>query len=105
MKQHVDVVVSGGMFAEQLAIEGVGQPGQRMPVGLIKAGECPLDRLPMQPRANVDVVGNVAIIIEIDEGMMNDGLYSASVAATRRRPRTRLRFSGEEKRVRTQPTG
>src|SRR5579863_395941 len=72
MQQNINVVVPGRILSKQLAIESVREPGQRMPVGLIKAGNRPLDRVPVQPGANVSVVGDVAVVVEIDEGMMND---------------------------------
>src|SRR5579863_1859519 len=72
MQQNINVVVPGRILSKQLVIESVRKPGQRMPVGLIKAGNRPLDRVPVQPGANVSVVGDVAVVVEIDERMMSD---------------------------------
>jgi hypothetical protein len=43
-----------------------------MPVGFVEAAERPLDRLPMKSSANVGVVGDVAVVVEINKWMMND---------------------------------
>ena len=45
-----------------------------MPVGLVETGEGPFDRFPVQARTNVWVVGNVAVVVEIDEGMAAHGV-------------------------------
>src|SRR5271169_4848030 len=42
-----------------------------MPIGLIVSGERPLDRVPAEPALNVNVLGYIAIIVIVDEWMMN----------------------------------
>src|SRR5262245_43758728 len=41
MQQDVDVVVADGIQTEQLAVQGMRKPSQRMPVSLFGGGECP----------------------------------------------------------------
>ena len=42
-----------------------------MPIGLIVGGESPRDRVPSEARLNVEVVRDIAIVVVIDERMMN----------------------------------
>ena len=42
-----------------------------MPVGLIVGGESPGDRFPAEPCLNVNVLRDVAVVVVIDERMMN----------------------------------
>ena len=72
MQQRVGVMVSGWIQMEELAIEHVGEPGERMPVALVIAGERPLDRLPIETIANVSVVRYVAIVVVVDKRMPAD---------------------------------
>src|ERR1035437_3520383 len=46
------------------------KPGHGMPIGLIVAGESPLDHVPVEPGLNVNVISYVAVIVIIDERVM-----------------------------------
>src|SRR5579872_2690482 len=72
MQQQVHIVRSGGFHAEYLTIESVGEPGERVPVSFVESSECPLDRWPTHPCTNVSVVGDVAVVIVVDERMAPD---------------------------------
>ena len=76
---------------KKLAIQGVREPGQRMPIGLIVGGECPLDRVPVEPVLNVNVLGDIAIVVVIDERMMNRRVVKSE--------RWRLQGQGQERMV------
>src|SRR5271167_2250 len=51
-------------------IEGVREPGQRMPVGRIVGGEGPCQRVPGQTRFHVEVIGHIFVVIVVDEWMV-----------------------------------
>src|SRR5208283_1430241 len=55
---------------KELVIKGVGHPGQGVPVVVVVSGERPLDRFPLQSGLDVSIVRNVAIVINVGEGMM-----------------------------------
>src|SRR5271166_103746 len=67
MQNKVCVMVSGRVEPVKLAIRGVRKPSQRMPVALIKCGECPLDSLPVQAGDDVNVPAYVKVVIKVDE--------------------------------------
>ncbi len=71
MQQNIGGVVAGRVELKKLAIQSVGKPGHRMPVGRVVGGESPRDRIPGEPRLNVDVVSNIGVVVVIDEGVMN----------------------------------
>src|ERR1035437_10230734 len=56
---------------KELAIQGVRQPAQRMPIGLIVAGESPRYRVPGESCLNVEILGDIAVVVVIDERVMN----------------------------------
>ena len=120
--EHVDgvdedarEVVAPGMLlkafrAEDLAVEHVREPGQRMPVVVFQAREGPGDRVPSQALVDVFVVIDVAVVVKIDEAEIlvqgrpegQDGAQEqhqrkrrpasrGSVPRTRRRPVSRER--------------
>jgi hypothetical protein len=72
MQQNVYVVMANRIELEKLAIQGVRQPGHRMPVRGLKAGECPFHGVPGQTCAHVSVISDVKIVVEICEVVMND---------------------------------
>src|ERR1700676_2111423 len=67
-EQIADVVVSG-VQAKYLAIQGMREPRQRMPVSLFVCGQRPSDRLPIQACSYMWVVENIIFIVVIDEIM------------------------------------
>lgn len=70
-------MVPNGIELEELTIQGMGQPCERMPVGSLKAGEGPFHRIPGQARANMGVIGDVIIVVEVGEVVMNDGIVES----------------------------
>src|SRR5208283_585471 len=51
-------------------IEGVREPGQRMPVGYIVGSEGPCQRVPGPTRFHVEVIGHIFVVIVVDERMV-----------------------------------
>src|SRR5450432_3353484 len=70
-------MMAGGVQMENLAIESVGNPGQRVPVHRIRTAECPGDRVPTQSRLNVKIVGDVLIIVKIEELKMRNRIIES----------------------------
>src|ERR1017187_1760048 len=56
---------------KELPIQGVRKPGHRMPIGLIEAGESPRYGVPGKSCLNVEVARDIAVVVVIDERMMN----------------------------------
>src|SRR5579864_7178058 len=85
----------GGIEPEQLDIEGVRQPRQRMPVESLVAGESPAQGRPRQAILHMRIVGYVLVVIEIEKRMMSDGEVNANgrsskqEANNKRSPRAR----------------
>ncbi len=71
MQQYVGAVVASRIELKQLAIQSVREPGHRMPIGLIVGGESPRYRVPSETCLNVEVVRDIAIVVVIDERMLN----------------------------------
>jgi hypothetical protein len=70
--QEIYHVGAGWVEAEDLEVERVGEPGERMPVGGCIGSESPLHGVPREARLDVNVVGYVDIVVVIDEGEMAD---------------------------------
>ena len=73
--QQIDEVMAGGAESEQLAINHVGHPGQRMPVGVVavQTAECPRDAMPGEAGLDVRVGDNVTVVVVVDEVVPDDG--------------------------------
>ena len=68
VEQDVREMMSAGpLGAVDLAIEHVGEPAQRGPIGQLMIGECPLDCLPRQPALDDVVFVDALVVIQIDE--------------------------------------
>ena len=65
-------MVSRRILVEELPIQRVRQPRDRMPVALLHGCQCPCERVAGQAVSDVRVLGDVAVIIVIDEGMAVD---------------------------------
>src|SRR5437762_11625435 len=76
VEQEIDVMMPGRAEPEQSTIQSVREPGERMPVGLLETRECPANRAPSQSGTDVSVLGNVMIVIEVDEGVLIDAVRS-----------------------------
>src|SRR5205814_5901876 len=69
-------VVARGVEAEELAIEHVRQPGQRVPVGRLQGGEGPGHRLRVQTRLDVGVAEDVLVVVVVHEAVaVNGGVH------------------------------
>ncbi len=55
MEKQVGAVVEMGIHSEELNIQHVGQPRNRMPVGGVSARECPMNSLEGQTGPDVRV--------------------------------------------------
>jgi len=64
---HVHQVMPGRIEPEELHIEHVGEPGERVPVGCMGGGHGPGDPLEGHPLDDVLVVVDILVIVEIDE--------------------------------------
>ena len=53
------------------------QPGQGVPVPLVKGRERPLHRVPRQTTLNMGILHNVGQVIEIDELVVDDGIVES----------------------------
>ena len=73
MEQQVHQVVGARPQPEKLAIEHVGEPRQRLPVGGQRGGECPSDGLRVESLPDERVVDDGSGIVEHDEIVPNNG--------------------------------
>ncbi len=73
MQQKIYVVMAGGIEAKELAVQGVRQPGQRMPVSVAKGGERPLHGIPCQAAMDLGIFQDIRRVIKVDELVMDDG--------------------------------
>ena len=65
-------MVSGRIETEERDVERVGHPSQWVPVGLLGCGDRPRDGIARQALAYVQIFGDVAIVVIVDEGMAVD---------------------------------
>jgi len=65
-------MVSCGVLMEQLIVERVRQPGERMPVSLLHGGEGPGDRVPGDTVSDVWILSDITIVIVVDERVTID---------------------------------
>ena len=72
MKPHTYQVLCPRLVAEELKVQHVGDPGQRMPVTGVAALECPGNVLPLQAALNVRVRSNVIRVVVVDVAMTSD---------------------------------
>src|SRR5258706_14148055 len=66
-------MMAGGVQSEPLAVEHVGEPRQRQPVAGHYVRERPFHARPRQPGLHLRVGGQILIIIQCDEVVMNNG--------------------------------
>ena len=57
-----------------LHVESVREPGERVPVARVIRDQRPFDRVPRQAALNVDVVGDVDVVVVVDVGVLADGV-------------------------------
>ena len=64
--------MTGRIDPEHLAIHGMRDPSQRMPVAVIEGLDGPGERTPAQAVLHVQVFGDVTLVVDVGEGMMDD---------------------------------
>src|SRR5437588_6072583 len=74
VQQNADKMMARGIQAEQLAIEHVGDPSERVPVGNIESSERPTDVLEREAGLNVRIEGDVGIVIVVNESIAGGGI-------------------------------
>jgi hypothetical protein len=65
-------MVSSWIEAEELAIEHVGEPGQRMPVAGVPGGESPTPAVQAEAALDHVVLGHIVRIVEVEELAVED---------------------------------
>src|SRR5262245_858815 len=69
MQERIDQVMTRRLHAEQLAIDHVGNPCQRMPIRSVSRAKCPRDIGPGQACGNVRVFEDVIAVVNVDKVM------------------------------------
>lgn len=72
MEQHVREMMSGGIQAEELAIQHVGNPRQREPIGRMAVSERPDDPFPGYTASDMIVGGDITEIVPVEECKLAD---------------------------------
>ncbi len=67
VKEDIDQMVPSGFQPEELNVQHVGKPGQRVPVAGMGGGEGPGDALETQPRPNMRILGHIIYVIVVDK--------------------------------------
>ena len=70
VEENVGVVMSASIQFEELIIQSVRQPGERMPVRGIKSCERPLHRVPVKAGLDLEVANHIVAVIEVNERIM-----------------------------------
>src|SRR5437763_6545457 len=65
-------MMAGGRQPEELSVEYVREPGERVPVGRVGCGERPGDTGPRKARPDVHVLGHVFGVVVVDEAVPKD---------------------------------
>lgn len=67
VQKKADDMMTGGMGSEQAPVQHMGNHRQGNPVVFHNVCKSPFDALIMNAGLDVDVFGNVSVVIEIDE--------------------------------------
>lgn len=70
MEQYVREMVAAGIESVELQIRHAGNPGQGKPFMVPDVGKGPVDSLPAQSAADSGILGNINIIVVVDEFMV-----------------------------------
>ena len=73
MEEEAGEVVSAGGGAVELPIEGMGEPGEGVPIAGVERAERPDHEWKGEPLVDGGVVEDVLRVIEVDEGRAGDG--------------------------------
>jgi hypothetical protein len=74
MEKHVDGMGAGWVQAENLAIESMREPGDRVPVRRFRGVESPNDGVPGEPGTNVEIVGDMELVVVIEKWSAGNGV-------------------------------
>ena len=77
MQQKIGVVMAQGIEAKELAVHGMRQPGQRVPVSLVKSRERPLHGVPSEAALHLGIFQDIGRVIKVDEPVMSDGIVES----------------------------
>src|ERR1039458_3831842 len=72
VKAHTHQVGSSGLEAEELTVQHMGKPGQRMPVAGVAGLKGPNNILPLQPALNMRILRDIIRVVIIDKGLPCD---------------------------------
>ena len=72
VNQQAGEVVSRGVLVKQLIVKRVRHPGERVPIALLHGGEGPDGCVPVQTVTDVRILGDVAVIVIVDERVAID---------------------------------
>jgi hypothetical protein len=67
VEKKIGGMVSGGVEAVELAIEHVGEPGQRMPVAGVAGGKSPTPALQAETALDHEVLSHIVRVVEVKE--------------------------------------
>src|SRR5258708_5712153 len=73
VQQDAAQVVAPGGRPENLPVQRMRQPRQRVPVRCFRTGECPFKCFPPQTLLNVPIAGDVVRIVITDKLVMDSG--------------------------------
>src|ERR1700722_9383712 len=77
MKEKADVMVPRRIEAEQLVVEGVRKPGQRMPKAPLNIRKSVLYRGPGQAGVNRNVLGDIGNVIGVHKATVRDRIVES----------------------------
>src|ERR1700674_267155 len=69
--------MAGGVEVKELAVQGMRQPSQRMPVSVAKSGKRPFHGVPGQAALNPGIFQDIGRVIKGDELVMDDGIVKS----------------------------
>ena len=91
-----------GFQAEQLDVQQVRRPGQRMPVDRVGGSQCPSQSLRGQPATDVRIVDDVGVVVIADEVITPHGVVNSQ---RERKQRQRRQQAVAERAAEDAPVG
>ena len=73
VKEEIGKVMTSRVQAIEVIIYHVGNPGKGMPTTKVTRSESPTDTVPGHPDLNMKVLGDVIVVIKVDELVMGNG--------------------------------
>jgi hypothetical protein len=77
VQQKICVVMASGVEVKELAVQGMRQPSQRMPVSIAKSGKRPIHSVPGKAALNPGIFQDIRRVIKGDELVMDDGIVKS----------------------------